>query len=770
METGGVIPVRLFEFGGYQLDPRTRLLLRDGEPVPLTPKVFDTLHVLVAHAGRVLDKEELIREVWNGAAVEEIGLTKNISTLRKALGETPDSHRFVVTIPGRGYQFVAPVTVVKEGPVQAATPPMETVLSVPMGLRAGPAVGARGRMAAAVVLLVLAGAYVLYRQAGVKDPGPRKVLLAAFENRTGDPVFDLTLRQGLAVQLDQSPYLDVVPDSRLQATLRRMGRSAETPVTAGIAREAALRNEAGAIINGSIAALGSHYVISLEAVEPKLGETIVRAQAEAKDRESVLAELARATAELRRRLGESLPPRAETTKLVDRTTSSLEALRAYSIGYQERVSGRFASAEKWYQRAIEIDPEFVSAYAGLAILARNRGERGLAAEYSAKAYQMRDRVGPRERLAIESQYHGLVTGDAVKHIEALRLHLGTFPSNGANHSNLANTYASIGRFEEAVAEARRAIALDANVAIRYVTLVHALIRLNRFEEATAALTEAHQRKLDTARSHGQLFQIAFVKQDEPAMAAQAEWAEAHGAFHDALSWQRGVAAYRGEWKKSSTLAWRGIEAAKAKGAVGAAAELAARSALDGAAFGRCTEAGSMAAAALELERSVHWLARSALAVAMCGGKAGDARPLAEELAKEFPANTIAIGVWLPAIRAASNLARGRAQEAIDNLQPAKPYDPAGELWPQYLRGRAHVEAGSPAAAAREFESILGHRGFDPASPLYVLARRELARILARKGDSAGARKHYAALQRDWQNADADLPCNLEVRKELALLR
>jgi tetratricopeptide (TPR) repeat protein len=345
-----------------------------------------------------------------------------------------------------------------------------------------------GRVAFAVCALLVAGIafffFLRYRPALTAHDS---ILLADFKNEAGEPVFDGTLKQGLAVQLEQSPMLNIFPDAEVRRTLQLMGRSPNDWVSGETAREICQREGVKALVAGSITSLGSHYALALEAVDSWSGNVLARAQVEAGGKEQVLQALSQAAAQLRRKLGESLRSVRNFDALLERTTSSLEALQAYSLGYQERRRGRFLQSVPFFQRAVELDPNFAYAYAELATLYHNTKQPELAANYMVKAYTLRDRTSEHEKLHLTALYHYWVTGDYGKALEALRLHTQIYPRDVVPHSNLATLYARMGQFEQSLEEARIALRLDPNTTIRFGRLGLSLINLNRFEEAAAIL-------------------------------------------------------------------------------------------------------------------------------------------------------------------------------------------------------------------------------------------------------------------------------------------
>ena len=595
------------------------------------------------------------------------------------------------------------------------------------------------------------------------------ILLADFVNTTGDPIFDGTLKQGLAVQLGQSPFLHLFADVRVRQTLRLMGRSQDERVTAEIGREICERQGLKALIVGEIAPLGSHYVISLEAANGRTGEVLAREQSEAESKEQVLKALSRAASHLREKLGESLGSIQKFDAPLEVTTSSLEALKAFSLGLEQTQSGKFLEAIPFYKRAIELDPKFAYAYGTLAVNYYNTRQPKLAAEYAETAFALRDRMSELEKLRITSFYYAFVTGEVDKGIETVELYKRTYPRDERGPLNLSDRYGMIGQFEKSVAEGQQALALNPNNAIAYWNLADSLNHLSRFSEAKEICEQAIAQKLDTIALHYFLYQIAFAGGDASAMQQQLTWASGRLDAYMALDWQNASAAFAGRWRRAQDFSRRSIDLAERSDAKEVAARYAAEAALRGAVFGQCAQTRAAVAQSMTLERNQVSLTRSALALALCG-EVSQAQSLIEELAKRYPRDTLVNRLWLLAIRAALELQRHNPTEAIQSLEAARRYEAAAEFWPQYVRGQAYLSMKSGSEAAAEFQKILDHRGEATLSALYPLAHLGLARASALTGDVEKCRKEYQDFFALWKDADADLQVLTEAKKQYDSLK
>jgi tetratricopeptide (TPR) repeat protein/tRNA A-37 threonylcarbamoyl transferase component Bud32 len=626
---------------------------------------------------------------------------------------------------------------------------------------------------AAVLLAIAAGSFFYLHRAPAMTERDY-ILLADFVNTTGESVFDDTLKQALAVQLGQSPYLNVFPEERVGRALRYMGRSPDTRVTSEVAREISEREGIKAILNGSIASLGSQYVITLNAVNSRSGESLAREQVSADSKEQVLAALGSAVSSLRAKLGESLSSIQKFDKPLEQaTTSSLEALKAFSLGQAQHLKLNDVQAIPSLKRAVELDPNFAMAYATLGVCYSNQGESELGIEHIKKAFELRDRVSEREKFYISAHYYDMVTGNIEKAIETYDLWRQTYPRETVSYDNLALRYASIGQYEKSLAMCREARRLDPKDLYAYQNTAAAFLGLNRFDEAKAVIEEALAQKLDSFVFHLMLYQIAFIQGDQVAMESNAAWAtgKPDEAFITAL--QSAAAAFSGRPRESRELNDRAARLAQQYNMKENAAMVQTFRAQTEAEFGNLSQARQDAAAALKMARSGPVMGMAALAFALAGD-AAQAQPLLSEVEKRYPDDTLIKAVWLPSARAALELNRDNPAKAIELLQSATQYE-LGEggvgsgFLPNYVRGEAYLRAKQGKEAAAEFQKILDHRGVDPLSPFYPLAHLGLARAAALSGDTATSRKAYQDFLVLWKDADPDIPVYREAKAEYAKL-
>lgn len=596
------------------------------------------------------------------------------------------------------------------------------------------------------------------------------IVLADFVNTTGDTAFDGALKQALAIQLEQSPFLHIFSDERVRETLRFMNRSPDDRITNDVAREICQRQGLKAYLAGSISNLGSHYVIAVEAVNAQTGDTLARQQAEAESKEKVLSAVGQSATKLREKLGESLASLQKYDAPIEQvTTASLEALKAYSLGRELHLKGKEPEAIPLLKRAIELDPNFARAYDALSYSYGNMGQRELAREASKKAFEFRDRASEYERLKAESNYYTLVTGELEKAIETLELLTRTYPRDYMAHNSLANRYNASGRYERGIEEARETVRLNSNLVFGYVHLANGFIRLNRFDETRKAYEQGLAQKPDRTGFHTGLYTIAFVQGDMAAMQQQIDWARGRPDEYVALFWQAETAEFLGQLRTSRNLYQRGADAEISRNLKEEAGATISRIASTAAATGNCRQAREDAARASTLPRSTYSFSRIGISLALCG-ELGGAASFADEGAKQFPKDTLINAVWLPAIRAAIEIRRNNPAQAIQFLQSANRYDRVGAFFPDYLRGQAYLAQGSGSEAATEFQKILDHRGLAPTSVLYPLAHLGIARAAARQGDPAKARTAYQDFFVLWKDADPDLPILIEAKAEYEKLK
>jgi tetratricopeptide (TPR) repeat protein len=589
-------------------------------------------------------------------------------------------------------------------------------------------------------------------------------------------VFDGTLRQGLSVQLEQSPFLSIISDQQIQQTLGLMGQPGDAKLTPAIARELCQRTGSAAVLSGSIAQIGTQYLLAVKAVNCASGETLASTEAQATDKNHVLDALGKTASEIRNKLGESLSTvKKFDTPLERATTPSLEALQAYSLG-QENSEGKgdYAAAVPPFQRAIRLDSNFASAYASLSVSYYALGEASLAAENASKAYELRERVTERERFNIESTYYFYVTGDLEKARQASELWAETYPRDYEPRKDLVFVYSILGQLDKVLAEARETLRLNPTSAVAYANLTDSYLFLNRLEEARATAKEAQSEKLDSSSPYLRyyLYQIAFVQNDAAGMAQQVAWAQGKpGAEHWFLEEEADTDAFYGRLGKARELSRQVLASAERAQMKEATASDEADAALREALFGNAAEGRRRTAAALKLSKGHDVQAGAALALAIAGDATG-AETLASELAKRFPQDTVVQFIYLPEIRGQIALSRNDSSRAIEVLQAAAPYELGQQsvLHPAYVRGEAYLAAHQGSEAVAEFQKILDQPGVVVNDPTGALAHLQIGRAYAIQGDTAKSRAAYKDFLTLWKDADPDVPILKEAKAEYAKLQ
>ncbi len=629
---------------------------------------------------------------------------------------------------------------------------------------------------AVVAALVAGGLYFRPRPAApltVKDT----VVLTDFDNTTGDPVFDGALRQALAVQLGQSPFLNILSDRKVGETLRLMGRPANERVTRDVAGELCVRTGSKAILLGSISNLGGQFVVGINAVGCSNGDTLAEEQEEAATKQEVLKALGKAAANLRSKLGESLASIQKFDVPVEATTTSLEALKAFSMGITTARTKGDAAAIPFIKRALELDPNFAVAYASLGVQYHNLGQASLSAENIKKAYALRDHVSEHEKYRIAALYDDEVTGDLDQAVQVYELWAKSYPQDFVPPSNLGVVYSDLGQYEKAEAEIQEALRLEPNAVNGYGNLAQTYLGLNRPEDARKAIEQAQARQLDGDFLHWTIYQIAFFKGDTPEMERQVAWAAGKPGSEDLLlSFQSDTEAYYGRLVKARDFSRRAVDSAVRDDSKETAALWQVNAALREAEFGNATAAKQGVGAALALAPGRDVKLMAALALARIGETAG-AKAIVEELGKNYASDTMLKVYWLPTIRAAMELNANNSAQAVVFLEAAAPYDlgdppqlQLGTLYPVYIRGQAQLAAHNGAAAATEFQKFLDHRGVTLNFPLGALSHLGLSRAYAMQGDTAKARAAYQAFFALWKDADPDIPILKEAKAEYAKLQ
>ncbi len=794
-------------FGSFRLDTANHCLWRDAERISITPKGYDVLCYLVQKSPGLVTPNEMLEAIWADTYVNPEVLRKYILEIRKVLGDKSDDPQFVETVPKRGYRFIAPVCSDSQPATSVAAEAITTSTTevtasqpalddrqLPPPLSSGATSRGMGWMVTilgALVIVLLAVTSHFYLRGTPKLTDKDTIVLADFANSTGEPVFDDTLKTALTISLNQSPFLNVVSDNKVAATLKLMTRPPNTKLTPDVARELCERAGSKAYIAGSIARLGSEYVLGLKAVNCQSGDTLLEEQATAAAKEKVLNAVGEAASKLRGELGESLATvQRFDVPLAEATTTSLEALKAYSLGVQAYREKGAAAALPFHQRAIQIDPNFALGNASVGNDYFGLGELGRADEYYTKAFDLREHANEREKLGISGLYYQNVTGELEKAAQTYQQLIETYPRRAWTYQNLGLVYSEQGQHEKAGSAYRELLRLDPDNVIPYNSLTNTYLALQRFDEARQTIQQARARNLESDLLHNALYALAFLVSDSPAMAEQERWFASQPDYeNEGLSLASDTESYSGRLGKARELSQRSVDSAIRADNKEAGAIWQENAALREAAFGNAAEAKRAAAEALKLAPQSEGVKDEAgLAFAMAGD-AARAESLAQDLNQRFPLDTQMQSLWLPAIQALLALHRKNPAGALNALQAAAPSIELGSiefvnngscLYPTYVRGEAYLAARQSTQAAAESQKILDHSGIVWNCWTGALARLGVARANALQArtsqgaDAATARVRALAAYQDflalWKDADPDIPILKEAKAEYAKLQ
>jgi len=770
----------IYRFGEFVLDPSGRALTRNGTPIAVSSKAFEILAYLVLNPGRVVTKDELLKAVWPGSFVEESNLPVYISALRKALTDCAGS---IATVPGYGYRFTANV---QAEPRRRPNPP-EPELAEPRPALQMQAVhetthvliretsapvhrpslwtGPRIAVAATVVAVAALAAWWFRPQ---PPPGPpRQIVVADFVNSTRDPTFDGTLKPAVEIVLSQSPFMDVMSEHESVSTVQLMGLKKDTLMTPDIAREVCQRSNRDILLTGTLSSLGGTYLLTLDATDCASGKHLAGAREQASNKEGVLEALDRAAEKLRRGLHESEASLVKyQVPLRSETTSSLEALKAYSVGVYLYAQGELKTQGMAdFRRAIELDPKFAMAYAELGVGNLYVGQTETAADCFKKAFELSNHVSADEQLRIRAWYFALGQRNLVEGIKAYQLWELTYPEDASPPINQVDAYMTLGQWDQAVAVGERARKRFPDYPVLHENLATAYRSVNRFEDSRTAALTASQVGKDAPSLHITLFEIAFALQDKDALARENQWFDLHEDGSTVWyypAFRAEAAASAGSLKGAETLFRTVHEAADRANLPEAASGVLIAQALAEFRFGLPDAARS----------TLTRLAASGMATpeaAIAQAEAGDAAAAERFLASHSTPSpdTLLTYVYLPRLRAALALRRGKPLDAIAALESARPYEMRDYTVPS-LRGQAYLQTGQPDLAATEYNKILANPGIDPTSPLRPLACLGLARALAQKNPS-GSSAAYRTFFSSWKDADPGLPVLQQAHREFAAL-
>ena len=779
----------IYRFGTFEVFAVSREIFRRGHRIKLQDQPFELLLLLLENAGGVVDRENIRQRLWPDNTFVDFGqsLGTAVTKLRQALDDNAENPRFIETIPRRGYRFIAPVTedrsadsadavAVPSIPISGTNAPLETARQSSAQRRS------KWQMVwwiIAVVAIAAAGIAIYFRaRRPVFALAPKDtVVLADFENTTGEPIFNDTLRQGLVVGLTQSPIIHILSDRKSAVIFRQMGHSPDDRLTGRLAIDLCRRVGGKVAIQGSIASLGTTYLIGLAAIRCDTGKPVARQEAEAAQRDGVIDALGKATAQMRAQLGESLPSiQKYNAPLEQATTSSLDALQAYGTALSTWDAKGDLASVPYFKRAIELDPNFAMAYSALSAVYNNLGEADLARESTIHAYKLRDRVTETERASIDARYYLYVTEEIDKAAQTYEALVQEYPDSAGSLNHVGTTDLRLGRNDRAIESFRKAMAVDASRATTYGNLAVALLHLNRIPEAASVLDAAEQHGLRTDYLLQVNYWLAFLRADANAMDRVLHQSTGvPGAAAGLLLEQAHTEAYHGRLQRAHSLALAAGEQAARDGDKDSAALFLAQQAVWEAEAGYAAKARSLVKQAESVRQNKDVLVLAALAYA----GAGDTRQalsIAEVLDKRHPNGTFIQNYWLPIIRAKVALLHKNAVQAQSLLARTRASEmgaptefSVASLYPVYARGQAALAAGDGKSAGDEFQALLDHPGMVLNLPLASLAWLGRARAYVLSGQPAEARKAYQRFFAAWKDADSDIPILHQAHEEFARL-
>jgi DNA-binding winged helix-turn-helix (wHTH) protein/tetratricopeptide (TPR) repeat protein len=761
----------IYRFGEFELDPLKRVLKRNGSVVVLNRRAFDLLLYLVQNPGRPVTKEELLQQIWPDSFVDENSLAKSISVLRKALEDDRSCSNFVVTLPGRGYQFTSTVEMAGAVRAVAATVLVQhsirrTSIQEESIVHAG--APRRGWvLPVAAVLLVLAGSagWLLWNRLH-PPPQSASVVLADFENATGDKQFASALDQALQIDLEQSPFLHVLPRLAVQETLAQMRHKPDEPLTTQLAQEVCERNNAQVVMNGVISQIGDKYLLLVRAASCVSGKTVAGYKREASSKEEVLQALDTAAGEVRKQLGESAASLERfQTPIAEATTSSLEALQAYTQALEASDKGEADAEQTLFQRAIALDPNFASAYEGLSVGYYSRQDRVQARQAIQKAYDLRAHTTEREKFEIEIEYDTYGSFDWEAAVTAMQLYNQTYPNNAVNWYRLSRMYTQLGEAQNAVEAGEYAYRLAPHSGAGAEILARAYEMANRLGDAKRIAQAAIADGKDRWGSHRILFEIAYVEHDAARMKSEAEWGLSHQELGQTLTDLGFVAADEGKLREATEYFHRSHdEAMKSGDADFADAALMYLAGIQ-------IEYGDPAGATASLKEMTGDSIEPGT-TAYFKGELGDlAAPqrLLNEFSSSGTRNTLHVYFDQPELREVIALQLHKPQEAVRDLEPARKYQMRDYGVP-YQRANSEVAAGMLDQAVADYHLILASPGLQPIWPDYVLSHLRLAQALALQGKTDQARAEYEVFLNLWKDGDPQMPLLQQARAEYAKLQ
>lgn len=770
----------IYRFGTYELQTRTRELYKHGTRLKLRLQPFHVLHALVERAGDVVTREELRKELWPSDTFVDFehGLNTAIKELRGVLSDSASEPRYIETLPKLGYRIIVPVTKtpsLSSGDfLPVALPETTKGISRPITGHGWQVVSL---LAAIAVSVGLFWKYPFHPSRALALKEKDIIVVADFQNTTGENVFDDALKQGLIVAFEQSPYFRVLPDRKTAVILKQMGRSPDERLTGKTAIELCQRAGSNVMVQGSISSLGTNYLVGLTAVRCDNSDAIAHEQTQAKRKEDIVPALGMTSTRLRGRLGESVASIEKYNAPLEQvTTISLDALRAYGTAYATFGRDELRSAIPFFQRAVKLDPGFAMAYGQLASIYQDLGETELARENAIKAFQLKERLTESERLVIESWYNIFVTGDLEKAAQLYEMELQNYPATPGALNDLGSAYVMLGRYEKASNLFRQALTMVPNAEISG-NLATSLLATEQSDQVRTVL-EGTSHEMSQAPwllqvRYWEAFYDGNRKEMQDLISQAAGVPVARPVL---LSEQARTEAYWGRFGKARQLSELAANLKAREGEKESAADCLAEVALREAEVGDASRARQTVFHSLQLARNQSVVALAAMVMAQIGDL-NQAQTFGEELNQKFGSDTLIQNYWLPTIRARIELHQGSWSKALETLSVAEPFDFAAApalttstLYPAYVRGEVYMAAGNGKQAAAEFSKLIDHPGMVLNFPLGALVHLQLGRAHALVGDTIKARAAYEDFFNIWHDADPDMPILKRAKAEYAKLK
>jgi DNA-binding winged helix-turn-helix (wHTH) protein/tetratricopeptide (TPR) repeat protein len=758
---------RRTRFGAFEVDLRAGEVYKHGIRLKLQDQPFQVLAVLLQHAGDVVTREELGKRLWPADTFVDFdtGLNSAIKKLRDVLGDSAEEPRYIETLPRRGYRFIAAV---ENGEFQPLGGRHEKLAVMPPQPAPRAWFKNRSFVIGSVVALLIAGTVaawrVIFTSRGLTESDT--ILLASFVNKTGNPIFDDSLDKALEVKLTESPYLSLLPEADVRSTMGMMRRDPKERVTQELGIEICKRRGLKAVVVPEIDAVGSKYLITVQAIDAQSQKAIARRQEEAKSKEDVIAALGKAGSQLRKQLGESLSSLEKYDAPLDlATTGLLEALQAYRAGQTLYRSGKQREAIPLFERAVELDPQFCSAFAMLGMAYNNVGDQQASRKNFAKAFEMKDRrLTQEENFRITALYHSAITGNLEKELAVLALYKQAYPRSADAYGLSGRAHALLGQMGSALEDFYWAIDHSpVPSASGYTNAAHALLILGRFDEAKKILDQRSQKGSLAASQMVMRYRIALIQNDTATMERLAREAQADDARW--LDLQLKLAFLRGDLRKLRSLSDGLVKQQNHAGRTQNAADQLAWHGWIEAYIGHYELARELCRKAVKAgEDHEYVFDLCAKALGTAGDEAGAAE-MAERKDRLLPEDTRNQKMCQPEFRSIIERKSGNAAKAVDVLLPAEQYEQAVATDIPYELGQAYLTAGQGAKAAAEFEKIIDHRGWEDWELFAPLAQLGLARAYAMHGDRNESRKAYGEFFTTWKDADPDIPILRQAKAE-----